>query len=90
MERPLTPLMQTALDQIRGGGENYRYGPLTPSLNRPTPVRPKDLVPLISGGLMWRTVAALERRGLVRLIPTTPQYGRVVAVPQETPENTDA
>jgi hypothetical protein len=90
MERPLIPLMQTALDQIRGGGENYRYGPLTPSLNRPTPVRPKDLVPLISGGLMWRTVAALERRGLVRLIPTTPQYGRVVAVPQETPENTDA
>jgi hypothetical protein len=79
----LTPLMRTALQQIREGGENYRYGPLTPSQNRPRPVTPKDLAPLVSGGLLWRTVAALERRGLVRLIPTTPQHGRVVAVPQE-------
>jgi hypothetical protein len=83
----LTPLMRTAYDQIREGGENYRYRPITPSLNQPTPVTPKDLAPIVSGGLLWRTVAALERRGLVRLVPLTPLYGQVLAVPQE---DTDA
>lgn len=85
-EGGLTPLMRTALHQIRQGGENYRYGPLTPSLNKPVPVKPSDLTPIVSGGLLGRTVLALERRGLVRLLPTTPQTGRVIAVPQDTEE----
>jgi hypothetical protein len=89
MPKPLTPLMRAALKQIRGGGENYRYAPLTPSLNKPKPVKPADLTPLVSGGLLGRTVLALERRGLVRLAPYTPTTGRVVAVPQDTPEDTD-
>lgn len=79
-EKALTPSQRKALRQIRDGGENYRYGPLTRSVNLPFPVTSKDLTPMFSGGLHAASVMALERRGLVKLVPTTPETGRVVAL----------
>lgn len=81
----LTPPQRKALDGIRAGGIVYRYKPLTPSLNRPEPLRPQDTALAFSGGLNAHTVLALERRGLVRFIPITPLTGRVEVLEPDTP-----
>jgi hypothetical protein len=64
----LTPPQRRALRLIREGGVEYRY---------------EGGVPRFGARLPSQSVLALERRGLVRLEPVTPEYGRVVAVPQE-------
>lgn len=82
----LTPRMRTAYQKIKEGGITYHYSPLTPSLTRAKPITTADLTPAFSGGLLTVSVMALERRGLVRLVPVTPDHGHVIA----TPEDTDA
>lgn len=84
-EETLTPPQRRALRLIREGGVTYRYKPLTPSLNRPEPVTPADLRPRFNYGLQPRTVDVLERLGLVRLVPITPEHGKVVAIEGEQP-----
>jgi hypothetical protein len=79
-EAGLTAGMRAALDRIRRGDVVYRYKPLTPALSRPVPVSAGELTPGFSGGLRAVSVMALERRGLVRLVPVTPEHGRVTAV----------
>lgn len=76
----LSEAQQVALEAVRAGGVVYRYRPLTPSVRRPKRVTSKELTPVFSHGLRAGTVLALERRGLVRLVPVTPEHGRVVVV----------
>jgi hypothetical protein len=79
----LTGRMREALERIGAGGVVYQYRPLNPSATRFKLATPRDLTPEFSGGLHAGSVMALERRGLVRLIPVTPEHGRAVLVAQD-------
>jgi hypothetical protein len=78
--RKPTPAMETAHAIIRVNNVTYLYRPLRSSVNRPRPITPRDLTPVYSHGLNARTVQALIDRGLVRLVPHSPERGRVISV----------
>lgn len=78
-----TPAMDEALQLIRTQTVFYTYRPLPRSVDRPLPVRPRDLTPVYSHGLHASTVGALERRGLVTLASHSLRHGRVLAVEPE-------